>query len=232
MTLKFGFVTPGLNKCETKNHTDKTMGVEMNVSTNLRKNYFIRKKFQTKFILKFCALIVLASVIFSGILFLFLFSKGTVTTAFVNSRLTILTTADYVLPVLVASSVITVMLIGAATALVVMYTSHRIAGPLFRIERDVSMIGEGNLNLRINLRSTDEIGKMADAINEMTGNIQLRLLDIKKESKSISDQIDDLVLMAQRDDSVPGEVKNSIETLKEKKDELERSVNSFTLEDE
>ncbi|NQT33535.1 MAG: HAMP domain-containing protein [Candidatus Omnitrophica bacterium] len=204
----------------------------MNVSTNLRKNYFIRKKFQTKFILKFCALIVLASVIFSGILFLFLFSKGTVTTAFVNSRLTILTTADYVLPVLVASSVITVMLIGAATALVVMYTSHRIAGPLFRIERDVSMIGEGNLNLRINLRSTDEIGKMADAINEMTGNIQLRLLDIKKESKSISDQIDDLVLMAQRDDSVPGEVKNSIETLKEKKDELERSVNSFTLEDE
>jgi methyl-accepting chemotaxis protein len=121
---------------------------------NKRRDYFIKKKFQGKFMFRFCFLVVLGAAITGAILYLF--SADTVTTAFVNSRLSIVKTSDYILPILIGSSLISIALISVATAFVIMYLSHRIAGPLFNMERSIKEIGEGNLNLRINLRSTDE----------------------------------------------------------------------------
>ncbi len=90
---------------------------------NRRKDYFIKKKFQGRFMFKFCTLVVLGAVI-TGV-FLYILSNDTVTTAFVNSRLSIIKTSDYILPILIGSSLISIVLIGIATALVIMYLSHR-----------------------------------------------------------------------------------------------------------
>jgi methyl-accepting chemotaxis protein len=194
---------------------------------NRRRNYFIKKSFQTKFILRFCVLVVLGAFI-SGII-LYLLSRGTVTTAFVNSRLSIVSTADYLLPALIGSSLISIALISIATAFVVMYLSHRIAGPLFRIEKDAKEIGSGNLTLKIRLRSTDEITKMADKLNEMIGNIRKGLLDIKSQSDDLGKGIDSLTVLCRDKPSLPQEIRDALEKLSIKKDELNKAIDHFKL---
>lgn len=156
----------------------------------IRRNYFIKKEFQVNFILRFCGLAVLGSVI-SGVI-LYLFSRGAVTTTFVNSRLSIMSTADYVLPALLGSSIITIAFISIVTAGVVMYLSHRIAGPLYKIEKSIKEVGAGNLTVTIKLRSTDEITKMADCFNEMAGGLKTHLLEIKARACELSGEIDGL----------------------------------------
>ncbi len=46
-----------------------------------------------------------------------------------------------------------------------MYLSHRVAGPVFRIETDLAEISQGDLTRRIILRQTDELKKLAAQLN-------------------------------------------------------------------
>ena len=182
---------------------------------NRRKNYFINKRFQGKFILKFCGLVILGSFI-SGIV-LYLFSRDTLTTTFVNSRLSILSTADYIIPGLIASSLVAIILISIAAAIVVMYLSHRIAGPLFNIERSVQKIGKGDLNLKVKLRSTDELIKLADCFNEMTENLKAHISEIKAKASDLGSEIDGL------------RRQNELEGVRQKKKDLDEAIGYFTL---
>ncbi|MCK4518810.1 MAG: hypothetical protein KAU12_01700, partial [Candidatus Omnitrophica bacterium] len=68
-----------------------------------RRNYYIDKKFQSRFIIRFCLLVILACVLFGGLIY-FLSLKST-TTSFENSRLIIKSTADYLLPLITLTSV-------------------------------------------------------------------------------------------------------------------------------
>jgi len=66
--------------------------------------------------------------------------------------------------------------------------SHRIAGPVYRIEKTIYEIARGNLRLRIRLRKGDELRDLADIINDMTQNLdssigsnKVLLLKIQKD---------------------------------------------------
>src|SRR3989338_2923688 len=108
-----------------------------------RRNYFINKTFQSEFILKFCGLVMLGSIVFGVILYLF--SKHTLTTSFENSRLVIKSTADYIFPGLLFGGIITAIIIALAASVVVILMTHRIAGPMYRFERYINEIGFGRL---------------------------------------------------------------------------------------
>ena len=131
-----------------------------------RKNYFIDKKFQSLFIIKFCALVVLGAILSSVIIYLM--SKSTVTTSFDNLRLVIKSTADFILPAVLLSSIVVVVIIGIATIAITLFTSHRIAGPLYRVAKDIEEVASGNLAKRFNLRKTDELKALAKGLNDLT----------------------------------------------------------------
>ena len=153
-----------------------------------RKNYYIKKEFQRNFILKFCTLIVIGAIL-SGVI-IYYYSLSTVTTTFENSRLTMKTTADFILPTILFSSAIVILLVGIATIIVTLLTSHRIAGPLFRIEKDVGEIADGDLKVRFNLRSTDEIKALAVALDVMVRNLHSKAVELKKDIATTEDAID------------------------------------------
>ena len=158
----------------------------MKIHDQRRKNYFINRSFQVQFILKFCILVIAASAISGGALYLL--SRNTVTTAFIDSRLSIVTTADYILPSVIAASAVAIILISIATFFVVMYLSHRIAGPLFNIERSIKDIASGDLSGKINLRATDEIQRLAGSLNDMTDNLKSKIQDVEKEANKLEDE--------------------------------------------
>ena len=78
-----------------------------------RRDYFVKKGFQFRFILKFCLLVFIGVVISTGLLFLF--SQDTLTSSFQQSRLVIKNTGLAILPYVVYTNLITLGLITLAT---------------------------------------------------------------------------------------------------------------------
>lgn len=150
-----------------------------------RRQYFVKKGFQSGFILKFCLLVLAGIIISTGLLLIF--SQGTLTSTFQNSRLVIQNTALAILPAMLLTNLITLALITLATIFVVLFISHKIAGPLFRFEKELKIISEGDLSRDIRLRKKDQITDIAKSLNQMTASLREKLLHIQTDLENLRD---------------------------------------------
>jgi len=148
-----------------------------------RKHYFIKKTFQAKFILKFCLIILLGA--FLATVLLLILSQNTLTSSFHQSQLTIKNTATAILPSVILTNLITLGFISLAAIVIILFISHKIAGPMFRLENDIKEIGKGHLTKRIRLREKDQITELAKEINTMTESYHKKILDIKTSVENI-----------------------------------------------
>ena len=171
-----------------------------------RRNYYIAKKFQRNFILKFCGLVALGSFL-SGII-IDAMSTATVSMTFENSRLILKSTADFILPAVLLSSAIVMILMGIATVFIVLFTSHKIAGALYRLEKDVEQVTYGNFNMRFKLRRDDEIKALAVSIDVMAQVLKSRMVEVK-------------AICAELEQAVPsGEARGKVEKLRKALDKF------------
>ena len=174
-----------------------------NIFPDRRRNYYIKKKFQRRFILKFLILMI-AGVLISGVTIYFM-SRGALTTTFDNSRLAIRSTADYILPSVLLSGIAAMIIIGSAAIIMTLFASHKIAGPLYRIGKDIDELASGNLNVRFVLRGGDEIKELAGKLDEMAVSLRSKTAAIKNAF---------IILESSSKDAAP-EIKKSIQDLKE-----------------
>ncbi len=144
-----------------------------------RRTYFIKKDYQFKFILKFCLIILLGAVVSTGLLFLL--SQGSLTSTFENSKLVIRKTSVAILPSMIYTNLVTLALVTVATIAVVLFISHKIAGPMFRLARELKEIQEGDLTKNIRLRKEDQITEMAAGINALSTSFRAKILELESE---------------------------------------------------
>lgn len=142
-------------------------------NVNRRRNYFIERSFQARFILKFCMLVALGSLLTIGILY-FIGMRST-TVAIVNSRVVVKSTADFLLPVLIQTVLVVMVLVSIAAIIVTLFVSHKIAGPLYRLKKAMHSLGEGNFSIEIKLRKLDQLKDIAEAFNAMARKLKERL---------------------------------------------------------
>ena len=158
---------------------------------NRRKNYFIKKEFQAKFILKFCALVMLTATISAVLIYLFL--SHSVTTVFENSKIIIKTSTEFIMPGLILSSLVSVVLVSLATIIVVLFMSHRIAGPLYKLENSLEKMGEGDLSFDISFRKNDEARVLSEVFNKTRQRLNSMISGIKKslkEGRDVSEKLE------------------------------------------
>lgn len=151
-----------------------------------RRILFIDKKFQTKFIVNFCALVVAAGLIMTVLLYLFTMRSQTV--SFVNSRVVVQTTADFLLPLLIQTVCAMMIIIGLATIAVTLLVSHKIAGPLYRLKKVVRLLGEGDFSNDFRIRRKDQLQDLASAFNDMIVKLRERLKALEKDIRDIKDK--------------------------------------------
>lgn len=149
----------------------------------IKQNIFINMKFQLRFILKFC-LLVLAGGILSTVLILY-FSRGTLTTSFHESRLVITDTALAVLPAAVYTNLITLAVIFLVTIAVTFYLSRKIIMPMLRFEEDLKAIAEGDLTTKIRYRERDQTTGVGKNLNIMTESLNGKVSDIQTGFKQV-----------------------------------------------
>ena len=68
---------------------------------------------------------------------------------------------------------------------VTLFVSHKIAGPLFRLEKDISVIAEGDLTYTVYLRKGDQLRELSADINLMTKCLNNNVTKIKADVERI-----------------------------------------------
>ena len=150
-----------------------------------RKNYFIKKSFQAKFSLRFVALIILEALLI-GALFFYI-AKGTLATGYSGTELKIEKTSLFFYVSFLLITLISSIAVGLAGMLVFIFYSHRIAGPLFRFQRSLEEISDGNLTGRIRLRHKDQLGDLGESINQMAESMDRKIGRLKREIHAASE---------------------------------------------
>lgn len=190
-----------------------------------RRNYFIKKKFQANFSIKFFAIIVIEAVLAVG-LFLFL-SKGTLTTGYIGSELKITRTYDFFLPTLLLANLVIVGITGIIGIIVLIFLSHRIAGPMYRFEKALGEISKGDLTHRVKLRQVDEFKELADRINELTNTLDINVGNLKSGTNEISEQFLRLKTLAASGNLSDEDIECLLHDISKKLLELQEAANYF-----
>ena len=60
------------------------------------------------------------------------------------------------------------------------FLSHRVAGPVYRFEKCVKAIGEGDLGMSFKLRKGDELKGLATSLDEMTQTLRSRVINVRR----------------------------------------------------
>lgn len=144
-----------------------------------RKNYFIDPRFQAEFILKFCSLVIAASVV-TGFLIYYL-NRYTATVTFDDLRVIVKTTSDFILPVMLEVLAIVFLFTGIATVAIMLFASHRIAGPLYKLMTELKKMEGGDFTSSIHIRATDQLQKAARETEAMRVKVSGELDSIKKD---------------------------------------------------
>ena len=146
---------------------------------NLRRQYYIKKDFQTRFIVKFILVLIIGGVISVGLTLLT--TRGTLTTSYVGAKLVIQDTPLAILPSVVLTTLITIVVVGIIATILMLLVSHKIAGPMFRFEKDIERIAGGDLKSHINLRKGDQFQEMVKTINTMIDSLNSKVSEIRQE---------------------------------------------------
>lgn len=163
-----------------------------------RRNRFIDPSFQLKFIIKFCMVVIISS--FAIATAMFFLVRGSTTVAIENTRVLVKPTSDFILPqmtlVLLAAAVFSSLVVFFIT----MYVSHKIAGPVFRIQKEIDLVRQGDLTRHFNIRDSDQLQDLARSLNAMTHTLREKHLKIGGQCRSVSNFLEEKNLSGSQED--------------------------------
>lgn len=131
---------------------------------NRRRIIYIKRRFQLEIIVKII-IVWFIGVVISGLLIYF-FSGETLTTRYENSQLVIDRTGNVILRDLLNASAINLLVVVAVGVFISLYISHRLAGPLYRFERSMEAMRDGDLAFQVKLRDKDELIDLVPIFNQ------------------------------------------------------------------
>ncbi|MCK9613897.1 MAG: hypothetical protein M0R48_00125 [Candidatus Omnitrophica bacterium] len=155
---------------------------------NQRKNYFIDKKFQTQFILKFSLIVILAAIAIG--ISLFLLSINSTTVAIENTKVTVKTTADFILPFILQTIIVVTIFSALSVILLTLFVSHKIAGPLYRLKREIDKLGDANFGAIFQIRTTDQLKELSSSLTSMSDSLRDKIAGIKAETENLRKVLD------------------------------------------
>ncbi|MBI2568608.1 MAG: hypothetical protein HYV63_16420 [Candidatus Schekmanbacteria bacterium] len=137
-----------------------------------RRQVFVLPRFQGRFIAVIVGLVAIGSLCSAALLYPLLASELSVDAAGAHHRAA--DTLRRLLPVIAVGGIASILVSGISVGIAVLYISHKIAGPLYRLERICGEIGHGNFDVSTRLRSGDQLTSLADGVGAMARELRDR----------------------------------------------------------
>jgi len=159
-----------------------------------RRNFFIKKEFQGKYIFSVFIFVLAGAVLFTTVFGLL--SADTLSITYKGSNLQVGRTPVVLLKEIVKTNWIFIVAGGVLVAVASMFLTHRVAGPLFRFEKTLEEMKKGNFNSEIRLRTKDEAKELAGMFNEFNATHSEQL----KEVRALVDALESYLTDARNSD--------------------------------
>ncbi|MDH4332537.1 MAG: methyl-accepting chemotaxis protein [Desulfobulbaceae bacterium] len=156
-------------------------------------NLAVKKELQHWMLVRIFGVVLLSSMI--AALILFFYAHKEVGDSYYNAHITIRHVSDLLWPVIAAGSVVSLV----AGMFLAVFLPQKIAGPIYRIEKELERLGQGDLTVEIRLRPKDPFQDMVGEINQSIASLRshLRVIqDICNELEKEGGGLDDLKKLA------------------------------------
>jgi methyl-accepting chemotaxis protein len=149
-----------------------------------RRNYFIDKKLQTKYILLAMAVLVVHTIVVLAAVF-----SPYIMMLSLDFPIAERTEAAKAFLLLHANAWPAIGGIILLFGVLTLFETHRIAGPIFRIKRGIRDIADGKLNMTIHLRRNDEFHDVAEELNSLSARFRQTVLMLQDNSSQLEAHI-------------------------------------------
>jgi methyl-accepting chemotaxis protein len=136
-------------------------------------NLGVKREFQIWLLVRILGVVIVSALV--AVLILYLYSRQEISSSFYSAHIQIRRVSDLLLPVMAAGAFVSLL----GGMLLAVFLPQKIAGPLFRIEKDLELIREGDLTCQIRLRKGDTLTELADSVNETTADLRARIQEVK-----------------------------------------------------
>jgi len=189
---------------------------ETNTST------LVERDFKLKFGLKFCMLTIAGMLALT--IFIFFATAESLGSTYRTAIYTIYNLKVHIFPLMFASfySVFILAVVTVSIAVISVFFSHKIAGPIYRLEKTLDSVASGDLTVGAHLRTGDQLTVLADEVNAMVRSLNHSVRgcsDALAEIKGCEDRV--LGLLA--------EERPDAEELKEAVNSLKRGIEAYGL---
>ncbi len=187
-----------------------------------RKNYFIKKTFQGRFIFQFYLLVIFGALIFSAIFSYVTFD--TITVTYENYNLQLDRTPFLLFKQILTTNWIVFIPVGLLVVVAAVFQTHRIAGPLFKIEMVLDEMSRGIITRNLRLRPKDEAQEIITKLNAYNSFLVERLIKLKILSDDIGQNLEKTMqnkdTLLDPDSALVQEIQHDIKTIKNILDEF------------
>lgn len=150
-----------------------------------RRNYFIKKNFQGKLILGYFLFMVGGCLLFTVILAAL--SADTLTMIYRDNDLQLGQTPLMLMRQVLTAHWLFIVIGGCFIVVAATFITHRMAGPMFRLERAVDNMISGRLNDVIYLRKKDEGKDLAAKLNLFNRELSVKIGLVERRAKNIEE---------------------------------------------
>ena len=150
-----------------------------------RTQYLIKPKFQLKYA-GFNLIVPLLACLVFGFIF---YKSGTMTMIAEISQIYPEKVPGFIMKLVLKQVLFTALIFLPIVLAGSIYLSHKVAGPAYRLEKDMKKIAGGEFGLRLRIRKGDELQELTNEINgmvEKTGNMVMK---IKNSTKKMQDSV-------------------------------------------
>jgi len=148
-----------------------------NEPTKKRRIILIDKAFQGRFIVSVLATIVIFGLCSAGLIYWLI--SGDLEAQSQAAHINIANTWERLGLSILIGNIVAAVIAGLMAIIVVLYISHKIAGPLYRFESLCKDVGDGKLDTMTHLRTNDQLQALAQSFTLMVEKLR-----VKQENKS------------------------------------------------
>ena len=168
----------------------------MKKPTIRRRRYFLPGTSQPRLLLTVQVILALLGLLIAGVLYV-LFDRD-LSAAYFSAHVTIRNVRDILLPTLIGVDLAAFVL----SALLMLFHTHRIAGPAYRLKRTLQQVISGSPPRRIRLRKGDYLTELADAVNDLLLALRQQAQVLEQDLDSLQDTLASVDAVLSPDDRV------------------------------
>lgn len=152
-----------------------------------RRNYFIKKELQGRYVFSFFSMVIIGCLLFIGIFSLMSADKMTI--SYNSHNLKLGSTPLILLREMLNSQLIFVLIGGALVVILALFLTHRFAGPVYRFEKTLEMMLKGDYSSKIYPRKHDEIKEISNLLNLYNEKISADISEMIETTTAIRESL-------------------------------------------